>query len=429
MRQASFPGGITVIDDAGAPPSPADAAPVAYHIGGRLGLGVAALFAVMIGAALLYPVALPGAGGVRTTDAVNLLCAANLLVDVILHRPFHRSIRTIGVIIALSYSWLAVEYLVGGQPYAESRLTNILFRWLTGLFTAYWLASRMSDPRLRPWVAAGMLLGATVALISLIVDPLGGDPNALHQATKVWEGDNVRGYGIFTHPNAASPSILFLVPLLLGLIGEGRLPLAAMSGALVASYFVLDITQTRSTAIITLVLCGLLLYKRIRSKATAWLLGIGAAFYAALLALAIMSSRPTLNGGTDDLLARLMNTREAASNADGRFTTILASLQLTLEHPLGMASTYMQPLFDMTGYTATHNAFLELSLLAGAPLMLFVAWRLGRLAWGLVRGNAIEAWCALYLLGVFQFENLFAQPQVVPLCLWLVCTPSWRKTS
>jgi hypothetical protein len=418
MRQISSATSAAVM----ALPSPAMPA-VAYHIGGAAGVGLARLYCLVLGAALLFPITLPGTGGIRTTDAVNLLCAASLAVDLVLNRPFHRSVRTLGMVLLLSFSWLALEFVVGSGPDSDPRLSIMLFRWLCSLFTAYWLASRMSDPRLRPWIAAGMILGASITLGMLIYDPQSGDPNAPHQVDQpVWQGDQIRGYGIFTHPNAASPAILFLVPLILGLIAEGYLSIVAIAAIPVASYFVLDITQTRSTAMITVLLCALLVYRRVRSKQMFWLVAGAAAFVGALIWLAIMSATPLQPGESDELIGRLLNSREAASNADGRLMTMVASLQLLLEHPLGLGSTYIRPLMELAqGYDTPHNALLGMALLGGVPLTGFIAWRMLRTAAGLVADAPIEAWCAMYLVAAFQFEILLSQPMMMVLCLWTMC--------
>jgi len=111
-------------------------------------------------------------------------------------------------------------------------------------------------------------------------------------------------------------------------------------------------------------------------------------------------------------------------NASDRWWTISTSFDLMIRNPIGMGSTYVEPLEVATGTSATHNAFLELALMGGIPLMLFVIFRLFKAASALRTVRApVEAWLAAYLIGIFAFESFFLQVNVQLLIFWLLISP------
>lgn len=382
--------------------------------------------ALLVGAALLYPVSLPGANGLRVTDLTNLFCGGLIMFDIVTNRPMHHSWRPFGVIALLSVPWIGAEIWYGGEIGADSRLTIILMRWLTSLFSAYWLASRMQDPWLRRWIVAGMIAGGLVSLISLAVDPTAANSNAIHQTEMVWVNDDIRGGGIFGHPNAAAAAILLLVPLMLATVSERALPRVFGLLAFVPIIVVFQITQTRSTSLVAVLMIVIWCFRQTRVKG---LLGIGLATAASFLLLASLSGVAGLTSSEQatTLADRVMNNQEASSNADDRFNTVVSSIELSLQHPFGMGSSYLQPLINSTGFDATHNAYLELSLLGGIFLTGYVAWRLWRTALSALHSDSVEALTAVYLSTVFLFENLLAQPQMVVLCLWLLWQPEKQQ--
>jgi len=129
--------------------------------------------------------------------------------------------------------------------------------------------------------------------------------------------------------------------------------------------------------------------------------------------------------GDGILLERFLDFNSISVNAGDRWWTIATSLDLLLGNPLGMGSGYVEPLDRATGTTATHNAYLELALMGGAPLMVLVVVRLIKAAAGLFTSwQPVEAWLAAYLLGIFAFESYFLQISIQLTTLWIVISPA-----
>lgn len=383
---------------------------------------------LLIGTTLLYPVSLPslliplrisGLSGLRVTDIMNLACAGLVLWAVLNSRRLHASCQPLGVVALFTCSWIGAELWYGWYG-ADSRLTVILMRWITSLASAYWLASRMAIPNERRWIIVGMIAGALIALGDLMIDPLGPDPSARHVVPLVWSGDSIRGAGIFDHPNGAAAATLLLVPLTLGFISERGYPRWYGLVTLIPIGAIYQITQTRSSSALATAMVSYWFCRHLRLMSILRYSFIGGLIL--LISGYVLVARNASPASDEIQIARLMNSREASTNASGRLQTILTSLDLTLQHPFGLASTYIGPLYDETGYSATHNAYLELSLLGGVVLTCYVTFRLWRTA--LLGFDSVEGLVAIYLSGAFFFENLLAQPQIIILCLWLQWRPA-----
>jgi hypothetical protein len=160
-----------------------------------------------------------------------------------------------------------------------------------------------------------------------------------------------------------------------------------------------------------------------------WCQTRGARFPLVLAGLAIVLGVLTAGGlgtGWDGkvLLERFLDMDGISVNAGDRWWTIATSLDLMLWNPLGMGSAYVEPLATATGTSATHNAYLELALMGGIPIMVLVVVRLVKAAAGLFTPwRPVEAWLAAYLLGIFAFESYFLQVNVPLMTLWLVISP------
>src|SRR5262249_34469541 len=124
------------------------------------------------------------------------------------------------------------------------------------------------------------------------------------------------------------------------------------------------------------------------------------------------------------LLERFLDIGSISVNANDRWWTIATSFNLVMHNPLGMGSAYIEPLETATGTSATHNAYLELALMGGVPLSVFVIVRLVKAAARLFTPRrSIEVWLAAYLLGIFAFESYFLQINVLFMTLWIVISP------
>jgi hypothetical protein len=226
-----------------------------------------------------------------------------------------------------------------------------------------------------------------------------------------------RATGIFSHPNAAAGTVLLAVPLAIGLMEEGLLPRLGLllAAAVIGGVFVF--TQTRGPTGFAILL--LLLHLMRRGQGMRW------AMFAGGIALGlVLAADPLQTSGDGSLMRRLVDADNIQSGASDRLDTILASLDLALSHPLGLGSAYVADLEARTGFSATHNGFLQLALTGGLAIAAMVVAMLVWHAAGLVRRRApVEAWLAAYLIGALLFENQFFVPSFVVLAIWLLWPP------
>jgi hypothetical protein len=228
-----------------------------------------------------------------------------------------------------------------------------------------------------------------------------------------------RAYGIFGHPNGAAGCVLVGVPVLIGAIHEGRLPRWSILFALVLMGTVFYLTKSRGSLIVSGALVAYWLYSQTRGIRLPLVL-------TGVLAILVVLTAGGLETDWVDgvLLDRFRDSDGIAVNAADRWWTIATSLDLIMQNPLGMGSAYVAPLETATGTSATHNAYLELALMGGVPLMVLVVLRLVKAAARLFTPwRPVEAWLAAYFLGIFAFETYFLQNTVQVMTLWLVISP------
>lgn len=407
-----------------APSSAVERAPsgVAARWRGRTGLLAAMAFGW--GALLGFPAQLPGGGaGLRTSELAAVLAFMALLVAWRLGRPLHPAAGSLAVALALTLPWAGAELVAQSLHRDSGPAQMLLLRWCLALGTAYAVAALMAERRTRGPLCLGLAAGLALSLGSVVWDDMTFDPATLYLTPEAleritWINGEYRANGIFTHPNAAAGTVLLLVPLVAGLVEERLLPRAALLVALAAIVAVLLVTQTRGPTLFASILLALAI---VRGSSKALLLVVAAGGVAALMLL-------VANGGGESqasLSLRLFDAQNVADGASDRGMTVLASVVLALENPLGLGSAYPQMLEAMTGFVSTHNAFLQLALMGGLPLAAFVTACLLRNAAGLfARRPGIEAWMAAYLVGAFLFEDQFFVPTFLVLALWLLWRPA-----
>lgn len=114
-----------------------------------------------------------------------------------------------------------------------------------------------------------------------------------------------------------------------------------------------------------------------------------------------------------------------SSNFQVRYETTLEALRLTALHPLGIGLDYKDLIAQNTisQHGATHNAFLQIGLRGGWPILIAIVIRLGQLAVRLPWRSCVEGWIALHLVGLFFFEEYLANFTIVVLVVWLLLRP------
>lgn len=389
----------------------------------RLLTGVLMALLMVMAIFVTFPMQIPGGpSGLRGTEFVGLAANLALILALLSGAALHRAVLPIAVAGLLTIPWIVAEIASLSTMAANSPARFALVRWVMGLATGYWLAVLMDDERHRRAVGVAMMLGLIAGIATIVQDAMTFDPAMLATLTpgeeeiygNRWVGGAYRAGGIFGHPNNAAATALLLVPLIIGFVEERRLPQAALliaAGAIVAVFIC---TRTRGGPAVGLLLLGWHLMRGSPGRRTLILLVL--AFSMALYAVLGVTH---LGAGEDSIFERFSDRSAANENLDGRIFTVLSALQLTLENPLGLGSSYLRWI------DATHNAYLQLALMAGLPLALFVTWRLSANALGrAARGRVTESWTATYIAGAFMFENLFLSPAFTLFVAWLL----WRRT-
>jgi hypothetical protein len=387
--------------------------------------------AFLAGGAVTFPATLPGFVAdsfPRFPDLLSLFCTGLIVLAFLRAAPLNRAIYGTLIVWAMAVPWALMEiWALGGAP--DMPVQRVLVRWILCGSAAYVITVITERPILRTWFLYGLLIGVVCSLMTVVYDFLTFSPldmslkdlvdSAITDDSKdiyefVW-----RAYGIFGHPNTASACLLIGVPILLGAIEEGRAPRWSVVFALALMGAAFYLTKSRGSLVVSAALLAYWTWSRAKGVRLPLLLAGGVAVLGALAAGGLVSS-----WGDRVLLDRFLDVDSISINAGDRWWTIATSLDLILLNPLGMGSAYVQPLEIATGTSATHNAYLELALMGGVILMVFVTVRLVKAAAHLLSPQPpIEAWLAAYLLGIFAFENYFLQVNILLITLWLVVTP------
>ena len=387
--------------------------------------------ALLAGIFVTWPSPMPGVAdgsGPRTTDLLNLFSAGLLVVAVFKSPKLNRAICIVLLVWALTVPWVFMEiYALSGIP--NPPVERLLVRWILCGCSAYWVIVLSETPVLRSSFHYGLLVGIVPSLLAVLYDFLTFSPEdvKIDELVKlaIYDGKDIydfayRAYGFFGHPNAAAGCMLLGVPVLIGAIDEGRLPRWSILIALALMGAVFYLTKSRGPLIVSTALVGYWVWLQTRGLRSVLVLGGVAAV------LGFVATGGFEAGWADGvLLDRFVDTESISDNADGRWWTIATSLEMMLQYPLGMASAYVEPLQIATGTSATHNAYLELALMGGVPLMVLVLVQLANAAASLFRPwRRLEAWLAAYLLGSFAFETYFLMLNIQLVTLWLVISSS-----
>jgi hypothetical protein len=394
--------------------------------------------ALLAGLAASFPGLVPAVGAgnwPRSTDLLNFACAVILAMQFMQPGKLHRSFRVLLLVWAMTVPWVFLEILALGGSH-DAPVQRLLIRWCACGCSAYVVTVMMEHHGLRGNFIAGLLLGVALSAATVLYDFLTFTPGDLPLEELVnlaiYNGKDLedfvyRASGIFGHPNGAAGCVLLGVPVLIGAIEEGRWPRWSIVLAILLIGGIFYLTKTRGPLAISaaLVLCWG--WYQTRGKRLPLLL------VAACLGLAVMAAGG-LTGQFDNniLLDRFLDSDSISVNADDRWWTISTSLDFILRHPFGMGSSYVVPLEIATNTSATHNAYLELALMGGVPLTIFVVVRLVMVASLLFTARRpMEAWIAVYLLGIFAFESYFLQINIQLMTLWLVVSPvaSWKAAA
>lgn len=385
--------------------------------------------AFLVGVVVACPAGVPGVADgswPRTTDLLALFCVGLLGVAVLKSAELHSAIRGSVLVWAMTLPWVFMEICaLAGNP--DPPVQRLLIRWILCGFAAYVVAMLADAPLQRSRLLWGVMTGVVLSSFTLIYDFLTFSPEdmPIEQLVNIaiYDGKDIhdfiyRASGIFGHPNAAAGCVLIGVPVLIGAIHERRAPRWSIVIAVALMGMVFYLTKSRGPLVVSGLLVTYWMWSEVRALRLPLVLAGGLVGFGLLAAGGI----GVLGDGA--LIERFLDFEAISINAGDRWWTIATSLELIMHNPLGMGSAYVELLETATGTSATHSAYLELALMGGIPLLVFVVVRLVKTAANLFTPwRPMEAWLAAYLMGIFAFESYFLQVGIQLITLWLVILP------
>lgn len=349
----------------------------------------------------------------RATDLVGVLLLAIVAVLLLMGLSLSLSLLTRALVVGvLLFPMMWNSILSGGA------LVNDI-RWLSGFGWALGLTWGVRDESLRPVIFKGLILGTLGGLVVIILQSigmlqltkeLGMAPR--DAAEKEFLGYYLRPPGIEGHVNGSAAVLSLAIPAALGLTDEnlgGRKWLfIAISVVIIGS----AITLNRSSILVSsTTLIVWIFFAANESVSTTWKF----ALVGLVVAVLAIYGPP---GGWQRWM--VLEDLSQSDNIQTRVNTTLAALSLSAENPLGIGEMYKEQLEWRSGYSATHNAYLQLALLAGIPAVVWLIWRLFIRSVSLLRRGSVEAWLSIHLAGLFFAEEYFGNPSFIILSCWLM---------
>lgn len=353
----------------------------------------------------------------RATDLAGVALAAWVIVRLAQGKQRPLPLASVGLLALTPVIWLFFNVLSG-----DMRSAVLTARWLLALPWAAALFLLLDSDKFREYFAWGLVIGGLANVGVMILQMLGFE--SLLQALGLSSsGANysfavahqIRIPGLHGQHNASSSVLSLLVPagFYLYFCGRMRLPmfLVSLLGLLVA----LNLTSTRSPLLVSLLTVGFALATARRFKLSVILATVALTFLVPLLTIY----------GPPGGWARWKNTEALVSNATERQDSTLGALQLSLENPLGLGAAQGSiKLVDRTGLRATHNAFLQASLVWGLPFGLVILGGLLSTVMAGIKGVEsplyLPSLLGIHLAGLFMFEEHLNNPTFIIMAAWLV---------
>lgn len=116
------------------------------------------------------------------------------------------------------------------------------------------------------------------------------------------------------------------------------------------------------------------------------------------------------------LSSRWTNINGIFYNLNLRLASIKMASKYIIKFPFGMGTDFKKEI----NY-AVHNAYLQISLLAGFHFLLYLAFYIGVKFIGFIKYQKYYIWLILYLVMNFMFEEHLTNPVIVLILLWVLC--------
>jgi hypothetical protein len=281
------------------------------------------------------------------------------------------------------------------------------------------------DESLRPVIFKGLILGTLGGVIVVVLQSIGmiqltkNLGLAPRDAAEKEFFDFFRPPGIEKHVNGSAAVLSLALPVALGLIDENRAGLKWLFIALGVVLVGSALTLNRSSILVaSTTLIFWIFFTANETVSTTW------KFLLVFLVITVLSIYGPPGGWQRWMV---LEDLSQSDNLQTRINTTLAALNLSIENPLGVGEVYKQQLERRSGYSATHNAYLQLALLAGLPAVAWLVWRLFIRSLSLFRKGSIEAWLSIHLAGLFFAEEYFGNPSLIILSYWLMVGPVNKK--
>lgn len=357
----------------------------------------------------------------RATDIVGVLLLAIVAVLLLMGLNLSLSLLTRALVVGVLLFPMVWNSILSGGAIIND------IRWVSGFGWALGLTWGARDESLRPVIFKGLIIGALGGLIVIILQSIGmlQLTKDLGMAPRDAAEKEFIGYlrppGVEGHVNGSAAVLSLAVPAALGLTDEKR---AGRKWLFLALGVVLvggAITLNRSSMLVaatTLVIW--IFFAANESVSTTWKF----ALVGLVVAVLAIYGPP---GGWQRWM--VLEDLSQSDNVQTRINTTLAALSLSVENPLGIGEMYKEQLEWRSGYSATHNAYLQLALLAGIPAVVWLIWRLFIRSVSLLRRGSIEAWLSIHLAGLFFAEEYFGNPSFIILSCWLMVGPVTRKNT
>jgi hypothetical protein len=128
--------------------------------------------------------------------------------------------------------------------------------------------------------------------------------------------------------------------------------------------------------------------------------------------------------------SRWLDLANISTNADLRLRSNVVSLQLSIEHPIGLGVQAQLEALQYAWLGSAHNAFLGVAVQYGLLFAVIVALSMLLLALqarpGLQTGRALETLLTIHLLGLFFFEEHLYSSTFIALTSWIFVAGSMR---
>jgi hypothetical protein len=360
----------------------------------------------------------------RATDAMAAVLGIWALRRLAAGRLPLGTLAVLAVANVLPAVWLLLSLLDPDMPTIAQSL-----RWLFAVPWALALVSLLATEDERRRFAWGLVAGCWVNIAVVMLQSVGIEAPlrlvGLSSSDAVYHHyvyNQVRLPGMHGHHAASSAVISLIVPASLYLYFRKHaglvIPLSALGGFLYA----LNLTSTRSPLIIA---AFTLAYAFVVARQFGRGFVFGLIGIAVLVPAMLVLGPPGGRNRWEDALA-------LQANAGERFESNFASADLALLHPLGLGVTGGQrALYDLSGITATHNAYLQAAVFVGLPLALLILVTVTVVALRGLQGphhpDMLLALLAFHTAGLFLFEEHLNNPTFVILASWFIAAAVRRQ--